>query len=130
MDKKSSGALEKGVTAGFGFLLVLIVLPWVIDAEIPMEYKKYFTALLYKYITPLFLFLTGLHTGECLKKLWYLPIVSGILFLVMKIILFPPFKTSDLLYMLGYVVVSFGGMLLGWGIGLLREKEKNRKKRK
>lgn len=124
MNKTTSGALEKGITAGVGFLLVLIILPWVIDAKIPMEHSSYFTALLYNYITPLFLFFTGMHTGECLKKLWYLPIISGILFLVMKITLFPPFKTTDIYYMLGYLAVGYGGMLLGWGIGLLREKEK------
>lgn len=124
MEKQSSEAVQKGISAGIGIVLVMIVLPWVIVSQIPADYKSFFTPILFRYINPLFLLFTGLHIGDVFKKLWFMPIVSGGVFLLTAVLLFSPWKTVYLWYAAGYIVLGYATMLIGWGLSFLRH-EKN-----
>lgn len=129
MENQSGEALQKGLSAGIGIALIMVVLPWVITSQLPSEYKSFFIPILFRYINPLFLLFTGLHIGDVFKKLWFMPIVSDVVFLLTAVLLFSPWKTVNFLYAVGYIAIGYATMLVGWGLSLLRN-EKNRKKTK
>lgn len=123
--KESSEAVQKGISAGIGIVLIMVVLPWVVASQIPAEYKSFFTPILLHYINPLFLLFTGLHMGNASKKLWFMPIISSGVFLLAAVLLFSPWKTAYLWYAAGYIVLGYATMLIGWGVGLLRHEKKS-----
>lgn len=102
----------KTITALLSCLFVTITLPaltiWVISAEAGMLVCM----ILFFAVNPIFSVALGIFSGRNIEKRWYLPVFFAVAFLICTILIFETIDIAFFIYMLAYLILGAGAMLI------------------
>ena len=98
---------------------MMLALPWLTVTFIRSDAGMAVCFLLFFAVYPAYSVILGVHAGENAGKLWSLPVVNAVLFLVGTWLLFDPEETAFLLYAGIYLVLGIVCMFLS---ALIRRK--------
>lgn len=101
-------------------VLIMIALPWLAvtfagTAGMAVCFILFFA------INPIYAVVSGVFAGFNIKKLWMLPIITSVLFVLGTWLFFDMGETAFLLYGGGYLIIGIIVMLLS---SLIRNKKK------
>lgn len=92
--------------------IIMLFLPWLAVTFIKGDGGMAACLALFFGINPIYSVITGTFAGKNSRQLWYLPIVSPVLFLLGTWLFFDLGETAFLLYMTAYLALGILAMLL------------------
>ena len=101
--------------------LLMIILPWFGVSFISPESGMAFLICTFFAVNPIFFALLGLDVGKNLKKNWFLPLVSALLYVVGTWVFYDAWNMVFAVYALAYIVIS----AVAAGITVLKSKKNN-----
>ena len=99
--------------------LVMVGTPWAAVTFAPGDWGMAACFLLFFGVNPLYSLLLGVWSGMDLKKHWFQPVVSAVLFLGGTWIFFDPGEMAFVYYCAVYLLISLAAMTLGKFLGKL-----------
>lgn len=99
--------------------IVMLLLPWLAVSFVNADGQMAVCFILFFAVNPIYMIGTGIFAGQDIKGLWYLPVVSSVLFLLGVWIFFDMGETAFIIYAVSYLVL---GILSMAASGIIRKR--------
>ena len=91
--------------------VIMLVGPWV-ALQLPGLDGMGACFLLFFAVDPLCAFICGAFSGIDTRKMWSIPIIVALLFLLGVWVFIAPFESAFIIYATGYLIIGYFGMLI------------------
>ena len=98
------------ICAAFGVLTLLPLLAVTFATRSGMM----LTILLFFAVNPVFFVWLGVRSGSCIKKRWFLPALSAVIYVVSSWLIFDAYEPVFLIYAGVYLAIGTVAMLIRW----------------
>ena len=114
--------MRKVVVSMVIILCVLFFMPLIAVKVVSGDCGMGLCFILFYLVNPMLSVFMGIYSGLDIKKLWYIPLVLGVVFVLSMWIIFDMGETDFILYGIGYFVIGVIVMLITATIKRIRRK--------
>lgn len=104
--------------------VIMLVFPWLAVTFIKDDAGMAISLILFFVIDPIYSICAGAYAGRDIKRFWFLPIITALLFLVGTWLFFAMGETDFILYALVYLILGIIAMLISMFINISIIKKK------
>jgi len=97
-------------------IAIMFMLPFIGVKIVPADAGMAFCFILFYAVNPVFSIVLGILSGGNLKRMWFNPIISSIIFLLSVWALFDIRETAFIIYSLAYLIICTISMLITYTI--------------
>lgn len=102
-------------------VIVMVILP-VIYLFTPADWGMSLCVLSFLCINPVFSIGLGIYAGEQIRELWYMPLISTLMYLLTAWVIFG-IETAFLIYAGFYLILAYPAMGIRWLVEKRKEKK-------